>query len=270
MVTYTCQSCHKTFDKKYVYERHMVRKTPCAPKNAPPTPKQHQCSTCQKNFTRSDNLARHMRTCTVETKVKATTVPTEMNEAFINQLKTIIRNELQEEFKRTGTPVASQPTTASAISGNSDKQPTIINNNILNVICVRNNDNYLDMLTDQWGNFDQALDYVKDCALSSVSGDCKLLTKVYFNDREHKNVTYIDENSQAIAEDKTLRLGRRLANNLQNTYLKGINYLINTHLDSHISPQKFLDEHDLQNWNKHIFDLSNIQYCRKIMSQMKM
>jgi hypothetical protein len=62
------------------------------------------------------------------------------------------------------------------------KEKPLVNNRFLQVICVSNNDNdnYLDMLTEEWGNFDRALEYIKDCALSSVTGDCKLIERVYF------------------------------------------------------------------------------------------
>jgi hypothetical protein len=33
------------------------------------------------------------------------------------------------------------------------------------------------MLTQQWGNFDRAIEYIKDCALSSITEDCKLIKK---------------------------------------------------------------------------------------------
>ncbi len=53
----------------------------------------------------------------------------------------------------------------------------VINNN-LQIVCVGQNDNYLDMLSQQWKNFDKALEYIKGCALSSLVGDCKLIEKI--------------------------------------------------------------------------------------------
>ena len=50
--------------------------------------------------------------------------------------------------------------------------PKVINNN-LQIVCVGSTDNYLDMLTEQWGSFDRALEYIKDCALSRLTGDRK-------------------------------------------------------------------------------------------------
>ena len=31
------------------------------------------------------------------------------------------------------------------------------------------------MLTEKWKSFDKALEYIKDCALSNLSGDCQLI-----------------------------------------------------------------------------------------------
>jgi len=52
-------------------------------------------------------------------------------------------------------------------------------NQVLQVICITNNDNYLDILTERMGDFSDAIEYIKDCALSDISGDCKLIEKIY-------------------------------------------------------------------------------------------
>ena len=70
---------------------------------------------------------------------------------------------------------------------------------------------------------------------------------------------------------KTLYQNRnkKLANNLQNSYLKGVNYLITKNLEMHGCPNKFLEEYDLQIWNQHIYDLSDIRYHKKIVNQLE-
>jgi hypothetical protein len=162
------------------------------------------------------------------------------------------------------------------------QQPRIVeqhNQNILQVVCIGNNDNYLDMLTEQWG-FDRALGFIKDCALSQISGDCKLLEKIYFSnctgeapikylDKNRQKIEFIDEKRQKILDIRGTQLCRRLANNLQNSYLKGVNYLINENLRSKACPNKFLEEYDLQSWNAHIYNLSDPRYQKKILSQLE-
>ena len=158
-----------------------------------------------------------------------------------------------------------------------------INQNVLQVVCV-GNDNYLDMLTERLGNFDQALEYVKECALSSLTGDCKLLRKIYFHDglnnhnggdfpikyldRNRHKIAYLDENKQKIIDIKGIQLGKKLANNLQNSYLKGVNYLIKRNLDQQQCPNKFLDDYDVQSWNHHIYELSDCKYQKKLINQL--
>jgi hypothetical protein len=143
-------------------------------------------------------------------------------------------------------------------------------------VCVSGNDNYLDMLTSQMGNFEQAIDYVKDCALSDLVGDCKLIEKIYTTqnaefsfsiDRNNSKITYHNEKNEPITENKE-QFGRKLAHNLQNSYLKGINYLIQKNLDQKRDPNKFLDECDIMTWNNHIYQLSESNHQRKMINQL--
>jgi hypothetical protein len=143
------------------------------------------------------------------------------------------------------------------------------------VICVTSHDNYLDMLTDRIG-FELAIDYIKDCALSDVVGDCKLIEKIYKNqdnqmsfsiDRKNSNIIYHDEHHHVTRENKD-SFGRKIANNLQNSYLKGINFLVNRTLNSRGDPNKFLEDYDLMTWNAHIYHLSDSAHQHKIMTQL--
>src|SRR5438128_3375403 len=73
------------------------------------------------------------------------------------------------------------------------KKPSITNHNhnhhnqVLQVVCLTDKDNYLDMLTEQWGDYNRALKYIKDCALSSLAGDCQLIEKIYFGKGENND-----------------------------------------------------------------------------------
>jgi len=159
------------------------------------------------------------------------------------------------------------------------KEKPLMTQNILQVVCINQNDNYLDMLTQEWGNFDKALEYIKDCALSNITGDCKLVEKIYLDplktqpsfhyiDKSRTRVEYFNEKQERIIDNK-IQLGKKLANNLQNSYLKGVNYLINKNLENNKCPNKFLEDYDLQTWNQHIYNLSDGQYQRKFIGQLK-
>ncbi len=70
-----------------------------------------------------------------------------------------------------------------------------------------------------------------------------------------------------VIDNKEL-FGRKLANNLQNSYLKGVNYLITCNLNNRMCPNKFLEEYDIQTWNGHIYELSDLRYQKKIINQL--
>ncbi len=223
------------------------------------------CEFCFQVFSHKNSLYRHKKHYCQKNQEKVTN-PDLSSE--IMALKQRIK-----ELEKT------QTTHTNDLVGLKD-QPRI-NQNVLQVVCVGNNDNYLDMLTERLGNFDQALQYVKYCALSSLTGDCKLLKKIYFQgnnideefpikylDKSRHKITYLDENKKRIIDVKGLLLGKKLANNLQNSYLKGVNYLIKQNLDKQECPNKFLEEYDLQSWNQHIYELSDPKYQRKLINQL--
>jgi hypothetical protein len=150
-------------------------------------------------------------------------------------------------------------------------------NQTLNIICVSGNDNYLDMLTHRLGDFDQAIDYIRDCALSDIAGDCRLIEKIYkdnnptlsFSTNPKKSkIYYHNEQQISVTEDRD-SFGRKIAHNLQNSYLKGINHLISNHLDRRFNPNQLLADYDLQAWNSHIYNLSDAAYRRKMINQLE-
>ena len=130
----------------------------------------------------------------------------------------------------------------------------------------------MDMLADRVG-LDKAIDYIKDCALSDIKGDCKLIEEIYavqnsfFVDKKNTTVTYRNESNESITENKET-FGRKLANNLQNSYLKGVNYLIIRNLNQKTNPNKFLDDYDIMTWNKHIYQLSDDIHRRKFINKL--
>ena len=229
------------------------------------------CEFCEKIFSHRNSLYRHRKYYCKNNPNKQDKQDDAKLSDEINFLKKRIKEleKTQENHTINLTELKDQPR---------------INQNVLQVVCVGNNDNYLDMLTERLGNFDQALEYVKDCALSSLTGDCKLLRKIYFYDgnqsihpnelpikyldKNRQKIAYLDENKQKIIDLKGIQLGKKLANNLQNSYLKGVNYLIRQNLDRQKCPNKFLDDYDVQSWNSHIYELSDLKYQRKLINQL--
>ena len=104
------------------------------------------------------------------------------------------------------------------------------------------------MLTDELGDFDKALGYIKNCALANIKGDCQLIEKIYFNPNQPKPSFYYLDNKKTKIEylneikelsiDKKQQFCSKLANNLQNSYLKGVNHVIVENLNNRGCPNK--------------------------------
>ena len=193
------------------------------------------CQYCGRSFSRKANMQRHMESACRTDNLQ------QLQNQFNEKIQTVEDN-FKEKTQQLEQKVASI-----------EKNPQQVTN-VLQVVCVSNNDNYLDMLSQSWG-FDKALQYVKDCALSNLSGDVQLIEKIYFSgketpivflDKKRGNLLFINENNEKIIDLKGHKLTQILANNLQNTYLKGVNHLINQTLDNRRCPNQLLEEYDLQ------------------------
>ncbi len=292
---YICHVCQKHFKHLHHLKSHLNRKNPCVFSEKAIDNDYINCDYCNKKFTKKGNLLIHLK------KQRCTKIPigyfndVEFNSSDITYDLTerliILENQLAEKDER----IAEKDERIAHLTENSfptsyvleklekfeqkfaeiTENPRIIQNN-LQIVCVGQNDNYLDMLTQQWGNFNKALEYIRSCALSSLVGDCKLLEKIYITDQPNSiqyinkgktKIQYFDENNNKIVDNK-IGFGKKIANNLQNSYLKGINHLINDNLDNNRCPNKFLDNYDLQTWNQHIYELSNVNYHKKIVDNL--
>lgn len=159
-------------------------------------------------------------------------------------------------------------------------KPGIINtqNNNLQVLCLDSKKNCLDVLTEQCGgDFDRALEFIKGCALSEMSGDLRLIEKVYLDsnmpamwylDKKRNKIGWTDEDGKKNIDIGGKVVLRKLVSNLQNGYLKGVNYLITKNLDENRCPNKFLAEYDIQAWNNHIYSLCDDKYQNKLLGHL--
>jgi hypothetical protein len=274
-----CPRCFHTFSSSQRLQSHLARQIPCQPEqildhmpdymlDQEEKTKKFICNHCQSRFTRKANLIKHQKNV----------CNSSMKEQFdLLQLQIEKLKENQEKLTENQVELREKPLLLEKQLAELKEKPSI-NNQILQVVCIGNNDNYLDMLTEKW-DFNRALCFIKDCALSSLSGDCRLIEKIYLNDsQEQTPIRYVDKNRNQIeyynekkekVKDSRESFGRKLANNLQNSYLKGVNYLINKNLENRGCPNKFLQEYDIQTWNAHIYELSDAKYQKKVINQLQ-
>lgn len=227
------------------------------------------CQYCQQQFARKYGLSRHLnenRCKTLKNKVEPNPTSSKNNKSMSEKI-TKLEKQLEQLKEQTNKEITTLK-----------QKPSNTVNQVLQVICISKEDNYLDMLSHRMGDVNQAIEYIKDCALSDLSGDCKLIEKIYmseeheniqFLDRTKNRVSYYNENHEKIVDNKD-NFGKKLANNLQNSYLKGINYIIQKNLEENVSPNHLLEEYDLQTWNSHIYNLSDVCYQRRIVTQLNL
>lgn len=263
-----CPVCHRSFSQLGNMRRHLSTIHTVEHEEK----KKFTCPTCNRSFTRKHDMNKH-----IEKFHGSDILPT--NNHFVSMLISEIgdlKSKLEERDEKLKLELKEQ------LKQELQKRPSnnIVNN--LNIVCVTDHDNYLDMLTDQMGDVEKAIEYIKDCALGDVSGDCKLLEKIYtvsngtdnksslsFTiDKNKSTIHFYDEQKQECSEQKE-SFGHKLANNLQNSYLKGVNYLIQRNLDRKGDPNKFLDSYDVMTWNHHIYQLSELNHQKKIINQMR-
>lgn len=145
-------------------------------------------------------------------------------------------------------------------------KPTINHNYNKLKIYLHENGDTLKLLHERTGDFQGSLEFLKDCALSDLSGDIRIIDALYLQgeepaifyvDLKKKQLVWKDEDGQ-IYPDKDGLVGRKLARNLQNGYLNGANYLTKQVMD--------LADHDIEMWNNHIYKFADTRYQKKLIS----
>jgi hypothetical protein len=62
MVVYTCNICKKSFNKKYLYDKHVNKIRKCNPNENEEIINEFKCKICDKRFSRADTLKKHYET----------------------------------------------------------------------------------------------------------------------------------------------------------------------------------------------------------------
>lgn len=223
----------------------------------------YKCQYCNKTFARMYGLRRHI----------------EDNSCKLYQvinLKSEILKEIQQELKisndNNNNLVIEQLNKLSDKIDNIKPHNQTVNINNLNnySINITTGSDYLNMLSDRMG-FTDALEFVKDCALSGISGDVKLLMKVYcdginddqipirFHNEKCMRLSYIGDNGHVIKDANGEGLSIKLGENIQNTYLHGAQEL------NKYDP---LPQYDMEAFITHTHSLRDPFVKKKILRQL--
>lgn len=288
---YKCQLCEYKSNNKYIIKRHLLQT--CLFEKYQPNNKlielisySQNPQSCPLIKNNDDNM--HILAFFVPyIKVNKSNYQCLIcNNIYIDKLKIYEHIDTVHPEKRNNDQLTSMAAIIrnmqSDIKEMKQNKPIINNNHLTNNISVylQDNGDALKLLENMSGDFPKSLEFIKDCALSSLNGDCRLIERIYFSnanpndcpirflDPTKKKIEYINEKKEKVIDIGGLRLARILASNLQNSYLQGVNYLITTNLNNQGCPIKFLGDYDIQSWNNHIYDLCDYKYQKKIIGNL--
>jgi uncharacterized C2H2 Zn-finger protein len=216
-----------------------------------------QCPYCDYKFTRKSTLNRH-----VDLKLCR----------LLNDKSKVTLDELSNEVKEMKNMI--QNLTLNKIIHNNNNKTT----NNLKVFLIGNGNNFLQMLTEQFGALESALKFIENCALSDYYGDCQFLRKLYFEGqtdtsdpniyyptKSQTHVVYRNDQQEKVTESRDSFIAK-MAKHLQQGYLEGNRYF-NANRDFNQS-NSLLDFGDIETWNNHIYKLNDTKYQKKILTHL--
>ncbi len=249
----------------------------------------HQCPKCPRSFTRKSSLDRHLKEvdCTTLKPVKKTVT----EQRFI-MFEGSVKAELLKLRNELGSVVSGVQSVQQSASSAQSSPPVlyapVTNMNNLQIMCLSARDNLLDILASR-ETLPNALTYIKGCALSRLAGDCRILEKAYqlateqpaimYANKSKTKFVYYDERRRRTVETNMATMAKKLADILQNSYLKGMesfginlagevreNYMPHS-LDEVAMPT--IEPYDLNLWNDHIHELRDEKYQKKLLKNLK-
>ncbi len=193
-----------------------------------------KCPVCPKTYTNKDSLRKHLsrNVCKISDAPAQESNQGSDQSSTINSLVKLV-TEMRDEIQVIKSVQGVTQGTVEFIKQQVAQLPksAVTNNNQnLNVICFGKDDDFLKILEDQLTPL-KALEFVRDCALSSADGDCRLLNRVYFpvgvkpaityGNKSKTVFVYFDEKMNRVTEKNKNVIAKKIADNLQRCYLKG-------------------------------------------------
>ena len=234
-MSYCCPICQHQFTRAYDLKRHTVT----IHEEGKPNLKIYECPICHKTFKTSYYAKKH---CQPAREKPTTSVPVpetipstekiveylkERDDQLVERITKSLDARVTESLNTRDETLKKEVMTEVKTEVKKELEQIKPSNNVLQVVCIGSNDNYLQMLTESMGDVAPAIEYIKQCVLSDVNGDSALLEKVYqvtpekplivdYN-KKKGTVTYYDEHQQLVTESHG-SFARKIANNIQNCY----------------------------------------------------
>jgi hypothetical protein len=233
------------------------------------------CQPCGLKFTRKSNLKRHLQLSCPSKGIEDNLKPVEQVQKIAEESDDEDKFEdEEEEFEQSEKSGHSETEDSDSDQSDDEQFDTSASNDLNSSIRVpivppAGQSSYLDYLNYLFNNKRDVTSFVKECALAGMSGDYKLLRKIYFENNQNVTIkclhkkkrkyTFYNENEEFVVDYGGQVLGKIFANCLQRCYLK-------VGSDPTISNQ--LNDYDQQSWNQHVYELSELKYQKKLMSNL--
>ena len=227
----TCGVCGHTFSQKSSLTRH-----------------QTQSKQCQLNVVSLSNLALEPQ------QINSTQSGTHSPDI------TTLLLEISEMKKQIALLNASN--NQQNITINNNNRNTNCNNQVIQIFCE--NENYLEKLTQIYGSQKLALDFIKNCGLSGLNGDIKLIEKIYFpegqppsfqfSNNARTQIEFMNEKHEKVIDTKKV-FGGKIANNIITTYLQ-------------TSKNYTFESYDQEEWNNHNHNLNKLTYQKNLINSI--
>lgn len=233
----------------------------------------HTCLHCHNGYATKASLDRHINNNSCW--VKNPHIP--RSESL--KLK---RNQEEHEhaLKQTAGNLLNEFATNLKVNKSSKTIVPDVMNNTQNTICFGVDDNLLDILA-YFEGLPKALEYLKECVFKPLSGDYRILEKVYkfdtdkaaimYTNKSKTEYVYYDEYHSRILETDFKIIAKKLADILHRSYMKGIDILVK---GSKSIPQNImyqlpkLTQDDIKMWNEHLDDLKDETYQTKLLTSL--
>lgn len=244
------------------------------------------CPKCSKLFATKGSLTRHINGgyCIEFSRNQVAEVNSLKDELKV--LRELVEKSNQTAEKSNQIAEKYQQIVESCQHNPSAQRAFNLHQNNLNVMCLGSKDNMLDILTTRHGHH-KALTFVKDSALNRLKGDCTILEKVYILGTDRPAImyangskiqyVYYDENNNRVVETNVQVMAKKLADNLQRTYLKGMgslhidlaDNLRDDHIPSLSKKLPSIEAHDIQTMNERVHELQDEKYQKKVLKSLK-